>query len=186
MKDVQDAARTTVARLEAAGVDYMLVGALAYFAYGLPRHTDDVDAVVSVSTDQLEAVLQTLPPDFHVDPQARMELFTATTRWVVNIAGSVVKVEFFLLGSDAHHTEEFHRKRRLWLPGLDINAWIATAEDLIVQKLRWARLKDLEDITNILVLQGAALDFPYIEKWCALHGTQARLDELRRSIPPDL
>lgn len=186
MKDVQDAARTAVAQLEAAGVDYLLVGALAYFAYGLPRHTDDVDAVVSVSTEKLDAVLQALPPDFQVDPQARMEHFTATTRWVVNIARSVVKLEFFLLGADAHHAEEFLRRRRLWLSGLDIEAWIATAEDLIIQKLRWARRKDLDDITNILVIQGSTLDFPYIEKWCAIHGTQARLDDLRRSIPPDL
>lgn len=186
MKDVHDAARTAVTHLEAAGVAYMLVGALAYFAYGLPRNTDDVDAVVSVSTAKLGEVLQALPPDFEVDPQARMELFTATTRWVVHIAGSVVKVEFFLLGADTHHAEEFRRRRRQWLPGLDIEAWLATAEDLIIQKLRWARRKDLDDVTNILALQGTSLDLPYIEKWCDLHGTRERLEELRRSIPPDL
>lgn len=81
---------------------------------------------------------------------------------------------------------EFARRCRQKIPVLNREAWIPTAEDLIIQKLRWARLKDLQDIDTILRVQGAALDFPYIEKWCAIHGTRARLDELRRSIPPDL
>jgi hypothetical protein len=36
----------------------------------------------------------------------------------------------------------------------------------------------------VRALQGEALNFPYIEHWCALHGTHTRLEELRRSIPP--
>jgi hypothetical protein len=61
---------------------------------------------------------------------------------------------------------------------------MATAEDMIVQKVRWNRDKDRDDARNILAVQGSALDFPYIERWCDAHGTRERLEELRRSIPP--
>jgi hypothetical protein len=55
---------------------------------------------------------------------------------------------------------------------------------MIVQKIRWWRDKDREDARNILAVQGDALDYPYIEKWCDTHGTLQRLEDLRRSIPP--
>ena len=145
-----------------------------------------VDFVVAMPADALDELLRALPPEFCVDPQARMELFTGTMRWVVEVKGAELKLEFFLLGGDPHHAEEFARRRRQWLPDAAVEASVATAEDLIIQKLRWARAKDLEDIRGILSLQSSALDFPCIEKWCDIHGTRARLDELRRSIPPDL
>jgi hypothetical protein len=60
-----------------------------------------------------------------------------------------------------------------------------TAEDVVVQKLRWGRVKDAEDARFILAVQGDALDFTYIERWCDQHGTRALLDKLRNEIPPE-
>ena len=56
-------------------------------------------------------------------------------------------------------------------------------EDIIIQKLRWNRDKDREDVRNIIGVQGDALDWPYIERWCDAHGTRARLEEIRAAIP---
>ena len=65
---------------------------------------------------------------------------------------------------------------------------VATAEDMVVTKLRWAaearRSKDIEDVRNILAVRGSELDWAYLERWTAAHGTTALLDEIRRSIPP--
>jgi hypothetical protein len=55
---------------------------------------------------------------------------------------------------------------------------------MIIQKLRWNRNKDRDDVLNILAVQGDALDFAYVEKWCDAHGTLQRLEEMQRSIPP--
>ena len=43
---VADIVRTVVQQFEAAGADYQIVGAIAYFLYGPPRFTGDVDFVV--------------------------------------------------------------------------------------------------------------------------------------------
>lgn len=64
---------------------------------------------------------------------------------------------------------------------------IATAEDMIVTKLRWIqtadRGKDRDDVRNIIAVRGAELDWPYIRRWSAVHGTSALLDAIRSSVP---
>ena len=54
----------------------------------------------------------------------------------------------------------------------------------IARSTKDADIKDRDDARNILAVQGDALDFAYIGRWCDTHGTRARLEELRRSIPP--
>ena len=39
--------------------------------------------------------------------------------------------------------------------------------------------KDIDDARDILAVQGTeTLDMPYIENWCATHGTSVRLSEI--------
>lgn len=66
---------------------------------------------------------------------------------------------------------------------------VPTPEDVIIMKLRWAKVakrdKDRDDVRNIIAVQGdEALDWDYLHRWCAAHGTRALLDEIRASIPP--
>lgn len=46
---------------------------------------------------------------------------------------------------------------------------IATAEDVLLAKLEWAKIGDSErqliDAAGILKVQGEALDLPYIRRW---------------------
>ena len=79
---------------------------------------------------------------------------------------------------DPHDQLRFSRRRRLTF--LSRDAWLPTPEDVIVQKLRWClggrRSKDFDDAVAVMAVQGKqALDRPYIEKWCAEHGTMAVL-----------
>lgn len=180
---VREIVQRFVELLEARQVDYVLVGGIAAMHYGIPRFTKDADFVIAAPAASVERVLADVPAGFRVEPQAKMELFTGTMRWVISIDDTEYKVEIFILGNDAHHAEEFRRRRRIWLPLVEREMWTATAEDLIIQKLRWARPQDLADITDMLSVQGSALDGAYMERWCREHGTLARLEEIRRSIP---
>ncbi len=164
----------------------VLVGAFAYSAYGIPRSTKDADFVVSAPAADVDAIRRRIPSGLQLDPQARMELFTGTMRWVLRVEGILFQIEVFLLGNDPHHRELFARKRRERMAIIEREAWIPTAEDLVIQKLRWARRKDLDDAQNILAVQGEAIDYAYIEQWCRQHGTIDRLREVREAIPPGL
>lgn len=175
-----------VETLEGASLSYLIVGALACSAWAMPRSTNDADFVVACSAPDLETVIRKLPSPIKPDPQARMEPFTGTVRWILTIEESSFQIELFLLGSDSHHAEMFRRKCRQRIEMLDRQVWLPTAEDLIIQKVRWGRRKDLDDAVNILAVQGGAIDFEYVETWCCRHGTSKTLRELRAAIGPDL
>lgn len=45
--------------------------------------------------------------------------------------------------------------------------------------------KDADDLRDVIAVQGdEALDWDYIHRWTAEHGTRELLDEIRASIPP--
>jgi hypothetical protein len=80
---------------------------------------------------------------------------------------------------------EFSRRQRVFVPVLGRATWLPTPEDVIVQKVRWGRPKDLEDARDVLAVRGPnSLDMAYIEKWCAEHGTGKRLEAALGGIPP--
>lgn len=59
-----------------------------------------------------------------------------------------------------------------------------TAEDVVVQKLRWAREKDLVDVEDLLAIQGVGnLDLGYVRRWCWEHGSEGRLDVVLTKVP---
>ena len=178
--------RAALGAILAAGVDYVLVGGLAVIAHTFPRTTLDVDFVVAAPLGAIKEIAPHFPPTFHLDPQPQMELLTGTYRWIVEVEGSIFRVEIFHLASDPHHHELFRRRLALPMPALGQTVWIPTPEDLVIQKLRWARSKDLDDARNILAVQGDAIDYAHIEMWCGRHGTLERLAEVRAGIPPGL
>ncbi len=56
--------------------------------------------------------------------------------------------------------------------------WIPT-EDVIIQKLRWHREKDIDDARKVLQVQLAKLDWEYMTLWTIKHGTFDLLQQLR-------
>lgn len=172
-----------IEKLESLSANYLLVGAFAYGAYGIPRSTEDADLVLAIGAVELDEILRDLPSVLSLDPQSRMELFTGTHRWVLRVDGTPFLIELFLLGSDPHHHEMFLRKRRGAIPLLGREAWIPTAEDLVIQKLRWGRPKDLDDVRNVLSVQGEKIDKARIELWCTRHATLQRYLTTLATVP---
>ena len=49
----------------------------------------------------------------------------------------------------------------------------------MIQKLRWARRKDLDDVVNLLAVSGDVLDWDFVWRWTVEHGTCELLRQLR-------
>jgi uncharacterized protein YprB with RNaseH-like and TPR domain len=47
------------------------------------------------------------------------------------------------------------------------------------------RAKDLMDVQNVISVQGDALDWPYIERWCDEHGSRPLLEKIRAELRRD-
>lgn len=172
---------------EAEGVEHMVTGAFAPGFYGIPRSTKDVDVVISLSSGSaIDRLLVRLDPQVTFDPQVQFDTLTWGRRQVgVTKQPPPLKVEFFELFDDPFGLRQFSRKRRLHSAQLSRTTWLPTPEDVIVQKLRWGRGKDLDDAREVLAVQDpATLDMAYIEQWCARHGTSQRLRDALASIPP--
>ncbi len=184
---IEELAAVVVAACEAEGVEHMVTGAFATSYYGIPRSTKDVDVVLSVSGGSaLSRVVARLQVDVEFDPQIQFDTLTWGRRQVgVSKHTTPLKVELFELFDDPFVQEQFARRRQLFSPSMKRIAWLPSPEDVIVQKLRWGRAKDLIDAHDVLAVQGPeTLDMAYIEGWCARHGTTARLQAALDSIPP--
>ena len=181
-----EATLAVIDALEGLGIPYMVVGSLSSNYYGVPRSTKDADFVVELAGQSPRDIADRLGPQFRLDPQMTFETVTMTTRYILDVVPLPFRVELFRLSDDAHDQERFRRRRRVSLLGREVN--IPTAEDVVVTKLRWAAgrkpTKDVEDVRNVIAVQGNALDDGYIHGWCGRHGTRALLDEIRASIPP--
>jgi hypothetical protein len=179
----QELALATIDALHALGWDYLLVGGLAAIQHGITRTTYDVDIVLATEALDVAPLVRQLGPGFMLEEQRTLEVFTAKSMQVILLPGTALRIDFFPLGSDPFDQGQFRRRRKLQLEGREV--FMPTAEDVVVQKLRWGRVKDAEDARFILAVQGDALDFNYIEHWCDQHGTRALLDKLRSEIPPE-
>lgn len=181
------AAAAVIDALERAEIRYMIVGSLASNFHGIPRSTRDADFVVELGPSSLSRFAATLPQGLRLQPQGSFETVTGTTRHVVELTNSPFVCELFESSDDPHDRERLNR--RLSVRVLDRDAYVATAEDMIITKLRWAsrakRAKDIDDARNIVAVQNQALDWAYVRQWCTAHGTVALLDNLRASIPPE-
>lgn len=166
--------------LNTAGRPYMMVGSVSSNFFGIPRSTKDADVVLE-SGSSLHNVFAPLSPQLRLDDQLTFETVTGTYRFIARLEKSAFKIEFFLLSDDPHDRERF--SRRIQMPLLGRKTFVQTAEDVIVTKLKWSRAKDIDDVRDVISVQGNALDWDYIHRWCDLHGSRARLDDIRRSIP---
>jgi hypothetical protein len=187
MKQGEDAVVVLLNALNDLGVEYMVVGSFSSNRYGIPRATKDADFVLKMGKDERERLFSRLPAGFKIDPQVSFEMITGTWRQIIEVPEVPFIIELFELSRDAHDQSRFSRRRKLSLVGTQ--AWLPSAEDVVIQKLRWCiggkRSKDFEDAIAVIGVQGQdGLDWNYIEKWCGEHGTLEILAQAKSDAAP--
>jgi len=182
---VNELARVVVDACEAEGIAHMLTGAFAVSYYGVPRSTQDVDIVVDVpSPAAFNQLAARLGVQVRFDPQVQFDTLTWGRRHVgTTVLPPPLQVELFELFDDPFVREQFARRTRVALPSADWPLWLPTAEDLIIQKIRWGRSKDLDDARDVLLVQGASnIDIARVRDWCGRHGQRELLEKILREL----
>lgn len=183
-----DALISLIHTFEKAHVSYMIVGSYSSNFYGIPRSTMDADLVVRLDHADWGKLCSILPPNLEIEQQSSFEMVSSTRKELIKVKGSPFEIELFHLSNDAHDNTRFERRQIVEImPG--VNAYLPTAEDVIVQKLRWSRAgkraKDFADVVAVLQVQDPLrLDWPYIEAWCAKHQTLDLLAEAKTEAAP--
>jgi hypothetical protein len=154
--------------LDQAAIPYMLTGSFASAYYGSPRSTQDVDFVLAATAPQLQAFVATLPSDeYYAEIEAALEAHKRGSMFNVIDLKTGWKIDMIIRKSRPFSQEEFRRRQRVSLQGISL--FVASAEDVIIAKLEWAKLaqslRHIEDVAGILKIKGNSLDRPYLDKW---------------------
>lgn len=165
--------RRITTALNQAGITYMLTGSFASAHYGAPRSTQDIDLVIEASAAQLRTFIHNLPSDeYYSDLDAALEAQSRESLFNVIDLATGWKIDLIFRKSRFFSQEEFGRRQAVNLQGLLL--FVASAEDVIIAKLEWARQansqRQIEDVAAILKVQWARLHRPYLEKWIAQLG----------------
>jgi len=161
-----------ISELNAAEIDYMIVGSVASSAYGFVRDTHDLDLVVALRKDQTQALADALGEDFYFDVEGAVEAIERGDMFNVIHYESSLKVDFWILKDDVFTSTQFSRRRMDTIWGMQ--GFVESPEDTILSKLLWYKItpseRQLSDAKGVLILQKDRLDYDYLHDWAAKVG----------------
>jgi hypothetical protein len=165
--------------LEAIGAPYMVIGAFAATVYGTTRVTYDIDIVVDLDDEHIEALAAAYPPPrYYADPVQMRDSTRSGTMFNIIDTNRGEKADLVPLTMASRYREAFRRRvrQRVEVLGSEpFEIWCARPEDVIVGKLMaWAEgraRKHETDIYEMMVFhylgadpeQSAAFDQAYVD-----------------------
>jgi hypothetical protein len=178
-------------RLAAAGIDYMVSGAIASSLQGEPRATHDIDIVLAVGAPAGDAAarLKALfpEPEFYLDEHAAREAIERQGMFNLIDTREGDKVDFWLLTDDTFDQTRFGRRYVEIFEGVRLA--FSSPEDTILMKLRWAAMlggseKQFTDALRVYEVQHGRLDESYLDRWAAILGVGETIERLREHARP--
>lgn len=165
---VSDVLGTITFRLEQRAIPYMLVGSYASAFHGALRSTRGIDIVIDATPDQLKALVLDLQADnYYAELDAALDAHRHQSMFNVIDSATGWKIDLIFPKSRPFDQVEFRRRGTAKL--FDIQLFVASAEDVVISKLEWAKLagsqRQIEDVARVLVAQWEALDKNYLSQW---------------------
>ena len=157
---------TSLALLE---IPYLVTGSMATIAYGEPRFTNDIDVVIALPEEKIDAFCARFPSPEYYCPR-HMVLDAVQKKFQFNIIhpASGLKIDMMIATDSAFDRSRLNRGKRIATAD-DAFALFASPEDVILKKLIYYREggseKHLRDIAGVLKVQAERIDRHYIAQW---------------------
>lgn len=168
--------------LERLGAVYMVAGSFASNFHGVPRMTQDADLVADLDERGVLRLVRDLERDFYVSEEAAREAVRLRRLFNAIHFATGFKVVIVIKKDRPFSEEELSRRIAGGLAGR--SARFASPEDTILSKLEWARDaasdRQYADAQGIMNVQGASLDWGYLERWADDLGVRDLLNRARR------
>ncbi len=171
------------ARVEPAGIEYMLTGSTAMLLYNFYRMTADIDIVVELETGDAARIIELFEPDYYV-PHGRVRDAIAR-KFMFNVIHreTAFKIDLVVKKTSEFQLKAFDRRTRKDFFGREIA--VISLEDLIISKLLWAKdslsEKQLTDVENLLQND---FDVEYTKNWVKKLGLENLFDRCRNAVKP--
>jgi hypothetical protein len=189
--DITGFLRLVLESLEAAGVEYLIGGAIAEWAWGEPRSTQDLDIVIKLPVKaagrlsrELEKRNMLIPVDIILD--AIVEDRADIPLNAIHLYSGLKADLYLMRDGDLLRQSAFQRRVRVDYGPPIGKVYVHSPEDLILYKLMYLGLsgqpKHARDIAAILRAKKNSLDLGYIEEWVARLGLGTVWKEMLDSI----
>jgi len=172
--DITSFLKLVLEALEASRVEYLIGGAVAEWAWGEPRATQDLDIVINLPikavnrlSKELEKRNMLVPADIILDTM--MENRADIPLNAIHIYSGLKADLYLMREGDALRKNAFQRRLLVDYGSPIGEVYVHSPEDLILYKLMYLGLsgqpKHARDIAAILRAKKDQLDFGYMEKW---------------------
>jgi hypothetical protein len=170
---------------ESIGVPYLIGGSMASSVHGEPRLTNDVDFVADIKEEQVDALCSVLEVEFYVDELAIRRAIRERSSCNIIYLETMFKIDIFISRGDAWGREQMQRRelRPLITGDESTSRFVASAENIILQKLLWYRKggeiseKQWNDILGVLKVKAKSLDRDYLSRWSVQLGVADLLEK---------
>lgn len=177
--------------LDAAGVEYLIGGAIAEWAWGEPRATQDIDIVINLPVEavgkfsrELEKRNMLVPAEIILD--TLLEDRADIPINAIHIYSGLKADLYPVRPGDDLRLSAFQRRQKVDYGPPIGRVYIHSPEDLILYKLLYFSIsqqpKHSRDIAAILRAKKDQIDFGYIKQWATRLGLNSLWKELLESI----
>lgn len=186
MNDENPTLQKVVDALNHESLPHAVVGSMGAGPWGLRRMTQDTDIITIATHERVEELVALLSGDETYVPvdEARRVLKSGGSFNVLNL-DTLQKVDIFVsTRNDAFTASRLLRRVRATVQGVD--TWVATAEDIILAKLRWrlTTRSELQWRDCLTIAPMNDLDIDYLRKWADVIGVRDDLEELLEAVKP--
>ena len=175
--------------LERIGAPYMIIGGFAATMYGITRTTYDIDIVVDLKDQHIQALAAAYPaPRYYADPEQMRSSIRMGISFNIIDGKRGEKADLSPLTRDSRCRDAFSRRIRQQIawPGMEsFDVWCARPDDVIFGKLlAWEEgrsRKHESDIYDMLVFRYLEADPTLVETF-----DEACLDVQAQALGPEV
>ena len=156
--------------METVQIPYCLGGSFASGVRGEWRQTNDIDIVCLIAAEQVSALVASASQKFFVDEISARSAINAGISFNLIHIEACPKVDLFTK-RDPFQESQLARATKESFPSIEEGIPVATAEDVILAKLRWYQMggeqseRQWRDIKTVMSLNQATLDGDYLQRW---------------------
>jgi hypothetical protein len=169
--------------LEALPARYYIGGSVASSFTGIARFTQDADLVADLRPAHLKTLATTLEGNYYVDRERIARAIQGRRSFNAIHLATTFKVDVFVAEDSPFARESLNRRVEIHVPDLGRALYFSSAEDIVLQKLRWftegggVSERQWYDLQGVLRLQRQGLDLGYLRRWAEQLGLAELLEK---------